>query len=398
MKCIRWVVQAGLLGWMMTGLPLESKAQPCSDLFISEYIEGTSFNKAIEIYNPTSGTLTLDGYRLYTFNNGSPVALFTHGLHGQLGPGQVYVVCHPQADSLGIKVKADTISLVCNWNGNDAVALVNTYTGDTIDVIGIIGEDPGTSWPVDVGSTQNSTLVRKPGVQAGTTNWAQAQYEYLAYGTNDFSFLGAHQMDPCPFVPPSILFLSDTVMVSESDGIAEIIVGIVNPNANVTGFSLLAAGGTATSGDDFSLPAYIAFPGNSSQPLPVGIAIVNDNTTEPDETVYLELINPTNGASVIGGQMLLIIQDDDALGMVPANNSEYRLFRMDNSNRYRLYLPDEASVQIADAGGSLRLGRVLNAGFHVLDLDGWADGIYLLAVTGQRGRMVERIAVVAQRP
>jgi predicted extracellular nuclease len=28
-------------------------AQPCSELFFSEYVEGSSNNKALEIYNPT---------------------------------------------------------------------------------------------------------------------------------------------------------------------------------------------------------------------------------------------------------------------------------------------------------------------------------------------------------
>ena len=39
-------------------------AQPCSNLFFSEYIEGTSFNKAVEIYNPTGAAIDLSNYRV----------------------------------------------------------------------------------------------------------------------------------------------------------------------------------------------------------------------------------------------------------------------------------------------------------------------------------------------
>ena len=46
-------------------------AQDCSDLFISEYAEGNSQNKAIEIYNPTSQAIDLNGYRIERYSNGS---------------------------------------------------------------------------------------------------------------------------------------------------------------------------------------------------------------------------------------------------------------------------------------------------------------------------------------
>jgi predicted RecA/RadA family phage recombinase len=42
----------------------------CSEIFISEYMEGTNNNKAIEIFNPTNKEVDLSGYQLARNNNG----------------------------------------------------------------------------------------------------------------------------------------------------------------------------------------------------------------------------------------------------------------------------------------------------------------------------------------
>ncbi len=359
--------------------PLVS-AQPCSDIFISEYIEGTSFNKAIEIYNPTTGNVVLDGYRLYTFNNGSTVALFTHKLHGILGPGQVYVVCHPQADSLGIKVKADTISLVCNWNGNDAVALVNTYTGDTLDVIGEIGVDPGTSWPVDVGSTQNSTLVRKESVQSGTADWSLGQNQYWAYGVNTFSYLGSHTMDPCPYVPPSVFFLPDSTFAWEGEGTVDILVGILNPNNSPTTVEVLATGGSATAGTDFLLGSLvITFPAGSSASVPVQVEILDDVVIEPTEYIELKLINPSNNATVIGGQSLLFILDNDATGH--ADGAVRNVFIVPEGNGSVLHVrtPTNLQFHLSDVAGRSIMTKHLDPGMHRISCSHIPAGMYFVS-------------------
>ena len=43
----------------------------CDELFISEYVEGSGNNKALEIYNPTASAIDLSGYRIERFSNGS---------------------------------------------------------------------------------------------------------------------------------------------------------------------------------------------------------------------------------------------------------------------------------------------------------------------------------------
>ncbi|RMG69369.1 MAG: hypothetical protein D6722_10510, partial [Bacteroidetes bacterium] len=46
----------------------------CSDLFFSEYIEGSGSNKALEIYNPLDVSVDLTDYVVYRFNGGATSA------------------------------------------------------------------------------------------------------------------------------------------------------------------------------------------------------------------------------------------------------------------------------------------------------------------------------------
>lgn len=170
----------------------------CANLYFSEYIEGSSNNKALEIYNPTPDSVDLSSYTVKVFNNGSFSPSNTQVLSGLIGPGSVYVIANSSADSAVLAV-ADITSTVTFFNGDDAVVLLNG--GDTIDVIGLVGQDPGTNWAIDtLGATSEFTLVRKPGVNAGQKNWGIGAFEWLVYAQNDFSFLGSHDQDPCPVV------------------------------------------------------------------------------------------------------------------------------------------------------------------------------------------------------
>lgn len=123
-------------------------------LIISQYVEGSSFNKYIELYNATSETINLSEYTLETYFNGSTTAGGTFTLSGTLAPGAVIVIGH---DNEGIYVPDLISGTVINFNGNDAVVL--KHNGVIIDSIGQIGND--TAFAADV------TLIRKPGITSG---------------------------------------------------------------------------------------------------------------------------------------------------------------------------------------------------------------------------------------
>jgi hypothetical protein len=174
---------------------LTANAQ-CTDLFFSEYLEGASNNKALEIYNPTASVINLSDYVLYRYNNGSPIptdSLFPAGL---LAAGDVFVAGNPSAVA-AILSESDTLHTITFYNGDDALSLKKISTGTVLDVIGQIGTDPGTNWPVGAGATSEFTLVRMATISGGNIDWAITSTQWDVYPQNTVSFLGSHSMNPC---------------------------------------------------------------------------------------------------------------------------------------------------------------------------------------------------------
>lgn len=171
-------------------------AQPCSNLFFSEYLEGASNNKAIEIYNPTNATVNLTDYVIYRYNNGSPTPTDSLFPQGTLAAGAVFVAGNPSAVAAILSV-SDTLHTITFFNGDDAMSLKHIPSNTVLDIIGIIGVDPGTNWPVGSGATSEFTLVRMIGVQEGTTNWTIGATQYDVSAQNTFTFLGNHTMTSC---------------------------------------------------------------------------------------------------------------------------------------------------------------------------------------------------------
>jgi len=141
-------------------------------LLLTQYIEGSSNNKAIEIGNPTNQEVDLSQYEIRMATNGGDWR-YTCLLTGTIAPWKVYVIGNQDADQT-ILNEADTTHSVANYNGDDVVALF--FNNELIDAVGNYGEDPGYAWDV-AGineATRNHTLFRKAEIQYGTTNWTEA--------------------------------------------------------------------------------------------------------------------------------------------------------------------------------------------------------------------------------
>jgi predicted extracellular nuclease len=187
---------------------------PCSELYFSEYAEGSSNNKYFEIYNPTASAISLSGYTVYlSGNGGSYTNTFTSS--ASIASGDVYMISTNQLDS-ATQTLADTAMgypSVAHFNGDDALILVNGT--DTIDVIGVPGVDPGSSWTVGTGSTANHTLVRKAAVDMGSTDWTTGAGEWDVYASNTWTYAGAHSSN-CIVTPKNVTFQVDMNYVTAS--------------------------------------------------------------------------------------------------------------------------------------------------------------------------------------
>ena len=189
--------------------------QITTDLFISEYIEGSSYNKALEIFNGTGSIVDLSGYKIALYSNGATTPTNTLNLSGTLPNGEVYVIAHGSAGA-NILAIADITSAVANWNGNDHVSL-QFSNATPIDGIGVWGVDPSSGWDVAgvTDATKDHTIVRKSTVTAGNLDWTSSagtnatDSEWIVHDQDTFDNLGFHIAGP-PDAPTNV-----TIVISD---------------------------------------------------------------------------------------------------------------------------------------------------------------------------------------
>ena len=248
------------------GLVPTAAAAATTDLLISEYVEGSSNNKAIELYNGTGAPVDLaaGGYALRMYFNGS-TSPTTFALTGTVADGDVFVFAHSAANP-AILAQADQTNGSGLFNGDDAVVLTK---GDAVvDSLGQVGFDPGTEWGAGLVSTADNTLRRLPSSTAGDTDPTDtfdpaALWTGLATDTSDG--LGTHAVDNGPADQPASLSCGNTLATPAGaaatrevratdvdDTIVDLAVTAVTPtpaNGAISRTSFTpagAAGGTAT--------------------------------------------------------------------------------------------------------------------------------------------------------
>ncbi|MBQ0146999.1 MAG: lamin tail domain-containing protein [Flavobacteriaceae bacterium] len=151
-----------------------------TDLLISEYVEGSANNRALEIYNGTGYTINLSAYKIKRQRNGYGEFTNAYTLpNTNLEHGQVCVIAH----NFSIQALKDLANIITStpvtFTGKEAIAL--TKEDKIIDQIGIFNSN--TEWGVD------KTLRRKPHVDV------KEVYDYNdwdEYPINTFDGLGEH--------------------------------------------------------------------------------------------------------------------------------------------------------------------------------------------------------------
>ena len=242
----------------------------CTDLFFSEYVEGTHNNKALEIYNPTGADIDLSNYRIIRWSNGATNSnediQYIQPLSGTIAAKGTFIVAVDKRDASAVGADTmlfqDLLDAVNNndgdfysptygdgsmgskciyHNGDDALSLERTNDGSTytiVDIFGLIGEAPqssngsaGAGWTDEPNYwdgngaywTKNKTLVRKSSVTSGVTTNPGAPYqspgmfnpsvEWDSMSVNTFTELGSHTSDCDAMSIESMSSLNDEINI-----------------------------------------------------------------------------------------------------------------------------------------------------------------------------------------
>lgn len=210
-----------LLSLSLITFALVGKAQNCSDLFISEYVEGSGNNKAMEFYNPTNAAINMNNYRLVRYSNGSATGTDSTNLVGSIAAYGTFII----TNGVGVTSGATGSSPACNpalqalgqqndgaypaptfMNGDDAMVFVKLSPYTILDIFGKIGELPATAWsdvaPYDgtIGKwwTKDHSLQRKATVKQGVTSSPllfNVKLEWDSLPKDNWTNLGIHSCD-----------------------------------------------------------------------------------------------------------------------------------------------------------------------------------------------------------
>ena len=198
-------IDSDVVSFKVNGYTGQSPPKDGSDIIISEYIEGSSWTKAIELFNPTSSDISLDGTSLQWHHNGNvydasmnydiPASHFA-GL--TIAAGQTFTICKDKGSNKVDLAKCDMLvpdsgvfSHAVAHNGDDAIEL--KYEGNTIDVIGIVGTDPGSCWRRASDNrcyTKDKTIRRKNSVTSPSATWDISQWDL--YSKDQVNGIGGH--------------------------------------------------------------------------------------------------------------------------------------------------------------------------------------------------------------
>ena len=163
-----------------------------ANIVITEYIEGSGSNKAIEVSNlgAASVDLAAQGYKLELYANGKTEEPNELLLQGLLVPGSSLVVYNSGATDAFKKPVPQGMedASVTYFNGDDAIVLLNN--DGVVDSFGQFGVDPGSFWGDGDSTTQNHTLRRKTSITQGDTTTDDAfapsvEWVFFAQDTAD---------------------------------------------------------------------------------------------------------------------------------------------------------------------------------------------------------------------
>jgi hypothetical protein len=403
---------------VLIGLALPAQTGP--DPIISEYVEGWSNNKALELYNPTDTAIDLGNYRITRYSNGNTPPIQSDQwlvkLNGTLLPYRTRVIVIDQRDPQGtgqdapvwdaLQARADTFvcpeyeqSYALYFNGDDAVAL-EKLDGTMIDIFGKIGERPvnasgGTSQPtggwtdtdpfntgVGIALSVDHTLIRKPEISTGV-NTPVDKFNILAnwdsLWANTFTYLGWHDCDASPDTNTKPAFDPDSYSFN---------ISIDDP----TGTSVGTVSAADPNGDKLS---YYITKGNSYDPFMIDRMTGEIKVAKTEELYwrdYTLTIDVTDGTSPVS-QMVDIRVEGGYSGIRDISHG-LEIFPNPVTGRVLQITAGEkiTGVEVFNLTGKRIYSHVNAPGINRLDLElgGVESGLYMVRISFGDGSLTVR--------
>ncbi|MBN2766353.1 MAG: endonuclease [Paludibacteraceae bacterium] len=180
---LQWISDPEATGY---NIEIYEGDKQAGDLIISAYVEGSSWNKAIALYNGTGQTVDLSKYYLRKQSNGDGYFGSTLRLSGDLHDKSTYLIVHKSATLAELTNNATLLTdTLLQFNGNDAIELVRA--GVTIDMVGEANAGADIYWGQDISLQRKSSVTHPHSVYRPS--------EWNSYPIDIMQFVNTHEMN-----------------------------------------------------------------------------------------------------------------------------------------------------------------------------------------------------------
>ena len=412
-------ITAELAGYISDSIDITvvdaESATPSGDLIISQYYEGSSDNKYIEVTNIGDSPIDLTGYTIVRWGNeraeeyktaealpaDNADSLDLSSL-GTIQPDQTMVFANSGADAPLAGSSADLSGGYPGpfvFTGNDSIVIYNTATpnpANIVDAIGFTdaGEEGKDTGFVRAGAFQGYDL--SAGSNASSSQFATIWTEITnttadAASYGDDGFIGTTALATAP---TAINFTDLTIMVTEDGVSADLTVEISNPDgANSVSVDVVfnSESSTADTADisDYTTQT-LTFPSTAvtGEQQTVSVTITDDADFEGNEEAIFDLSNlvTSNTNANIGGAdtATLTILDNDAVipDLIISEVADPNGTAGTNARYVELYNPTDSTIDLAAGNWSLvRYLATASATKQSVSLSGSipAGGTYVVA-------------------
>ena len=248
------------------------------DLYISElYDQQAGSGGMIEIYNPTSSTISLTGYTLQRYGNiidTTPSPGYILNLSGSIGSEMTYLIACSAPNQTTCATPPFSATLGSGFNGNDKFELLKNNI--VIDLVEVPFIDPGF------------TLIRKPDAVAPSTTYNVNEWNNTAHNTilpNNFcQDLGNHTTVPVPSNPSATITTQPLSKTICENGQTTFAVAISNPAGFTYQWKILN-----TSGNWVNVTNGVNYSGATTNTLTVNPTLISFTNNQ----YYCEIISGT---------------------------------------------------------------------------------------------------------